>query len=85
MRRAYLLVAIDTTLDPPAVVGAGIFSEGATSLTRTNRSRVPAEIVSMAGATYAEAKERVLAYVRSTSDLAWLRRWLAPPRGGDCA
>ena len=72
MATAHLMVQLDTSVFPPFVCGAGIYSEGAMSIT-TMGKRQYAEIMTMEGKSYLDAKDKVIDTLKYMGDhYAWL-------------
>lgn len=73
MKTAYLVAHIDITQQPPVVVGVGIYSEKAGSLTIAwNRMR-NADITSITAETYGEAAEQMRELVEREAFMGWVK------------
>lgn len=79
MPRAHLLAFIDTTHTPPIVVGAGIYSEDAGSITTDQRHRQAVEVGYIDGETFGDAHETWLELVNSNPHYEWLQQFISKP------
>lgn len=79
MRKAYLVGFIDTTVTPPKVCAAGIFSGSAATLTGGNR-RFMFDIVWNEGDDYEEAKANLIQHTKDFPQrYGWLAAFLTDP------
>lgn len=77
-RRAFCVVHLDTSVEPPVVLGAAIYSESAHSLTGAiNDTRFAFDVLDSTGDDYGQAKQKLLAYLKyEMSPYAWVVKLL---------